>query len=534
MFEILYDNQNPFDGLAPTPIVSRSVAPVHYLEKHGEVESFRLDGYITGECSENNFSGLYTNAETLINRFCSQFKRFQIIENIGDGRTGHIIDYPSSMVRNITIEDSPFSSYLPFTVNLDVYPESSFANFGIWEPRQEISFKQNEDGTVSVSKNVGARGFNTDLPALENAINFVDANSGWNDDITPLFISSGTPILLTETRNIDRANGAYSISQEFVYQSCGDRNLEKCFLQYTVDSSSGVEGSTVKIEGNIRGGAETTLQNLRDSFASLDFLAIAESEYPLSSFYDSPSSKSISENIDEKTISFSFVFVDFITSDPYIMDSFSVSFNSSENKKCASANVEIRSNIGCKSERWAKINQFRDNFDMREWMQSRYEEYVGEGEIGGSFVSFGKSSNENNLSVGLSATLCEKKIQIPEGLEDIVFSVQISPAMPKFAPFQGLDCLGAVTVQKMQGLTRRNVSISGYAVMLPCAEYDDSKDLVKNYINSIKEDYLNEDDAFLTQYSINQGSNEDSQIINFSFSWSELGEQVLPNSVLHS
>jgi hypothetical protein len=535
MFKILFDGENPFEDLSPTPMVSRTTSPIHYAAKHGEIDSFRLEGYVTGDCSENNFSGLFTSANELINRFCSQFKKMQIIEDVDGLKTGYLYEGNYSLVRNINFAESPFSSYLPYSIDVDVYAQDSFSSYGVLEPQQEISFQQLENGTVACSKTVSARGFNTDRSALENATNFVNSHSGWNNEIIPLFIPSGSnPILASQKKEIDRTIGRYSISEEYIYQYCGNQNLENCILLYSVDTKSGENGISLGIEGSIKGGANTSLQNLRDSFSSLNFLEIAEENYPLSSFYDSPISKSITENIQNKEINFSFSFSDFVTEDPYIVDTFSVTLNAQDNKSCATASIEIKSNIGCREERLEKVENFANSFDMRGWINSKWQEYGISGEPKGSFSSFSQGVNPSKVSANLSATLCEKKIEIPDGFLDIDYSVNISPPLPKFAPFYGIDCLGAVTVQKMQGNTRRNVSISGQAIMEMCSVFEDSKNDLKNYINQIKSNYLNEDDAFLTECSINNGFGESERVIYFSFSWSENGPQLLPNELLHS
>jgi len=83
MFKVLYGEVNPFSGISPTPLVARSITPTYFSKKHGDVESFTLEGVITGNCkSGNEFSGLWQKGEQLISNFSKSFQSFKIVEDV--------------------------------------------------------------------------------------------------------------------------------------------------------------------------------------------------------------------------------------------------------------------------------------------------------------------------------------------------------------------------------------------------------------------------------------------------------------------
>lgn len=540
MFKIKYGNIDPFEGLAPTPFVERSVSSIFYAKKHGETESFVLNGMITGDsCVDGNeFSEMWSRANQLIDNFSKPFQRFEIVEDLGlaSGRpysNGHAI------IRSIDFEDSVYAGVLPFSVSLDVFREGSFSNYGVLEPSQNVSFEQTDNGNVNISKVTSAVGFNTENPAIENAIEFVKNITGVNSLISPAFISSSGvegAILTSLNEKIDRLQGSYEVSEGWIYNIYGDYG-DHSIHEKTVSIDSGENGITVSVAGKINGGIKSSISDLRDDFSGIDFFGMADeaySGYGSGSLFVKPLSRQISENATQRSIDFSFVYSDTIKDDPYFVDSISVQIDELTNKTCISSNISIRSTDSCPTSRWNKVKAFSDTFDITDWMKNRMDELGYNLTFPNKVKSSSISFNKQDGVISQSASMCDKKIIIPEHFDDFNYTVSVTPSALTYVPFQGLDSEGSFTVQKLIGLTRKAVSIQGEGQISKCSTYEQAKSSLLSYINNAKLLYLEEADAFLTQHNVQRGGGESRKQVSFSFGWNEESSLVFPENLIDS
>ncbi|WP_196300839.1 hypothetical protein, partial [Streptococcus pneumoniae] len=88
------------------------------------------------------------------------------------------------------------------------------------------------------------------------------------------------------------------------------------------------------------------------------------------------------------------------------------------------------------------VNDFYNSFDITEWIGERLAELGYTLILPSKAKSESVSFNQKAGTINLSASICEKKILVPDNFADFNYTVQISPAMPIFVPFQGLDCGG--------------------------------------------------------------------------------------------
>lgn len=540
MFKILYGDSNPFENISPTPMVEREINSVFYAKKHGETESYSLRGVVTGNfCLDGNeFSGLWSRANQLVSNFSQPFQRFQILEDLGTA-SGILFANGHALVRSIDFEDSVYAGILPYTVSIDVFKEGSFTNYGIMEPSQQTSFEQGENGDVSISKSTKARGFNTDSPAIENAISFVQNITGLDALLTPAFIPpSGlaSSVLVSLDEKINRLEGTYEVSEGWIYNHYGNMG-DHSIYEKTVAIDSGEDGIKVSINGKIKGGIGTSFTSLRDDFANIDFFGIAESVYEANAsgdLYVRPLSKQVTENSLDRSVDFSFVYSDKITEDPYIIDSISVNYDHLNNKICADASITVKSTDFCPTSRWTKVKNYADAFSIVTWMDTRLSSLGYNLNLPTKPNNSSISYNEQAGVISITASICDKKIIIPAHCDDFNYTVSVTPAMPTFVPFQGLDCGGAFTVQKLTGLKRRTLGIQGNAQVSSCSTYEQAKASVLEYINNLKFTYLDGSDIFLSQHNVQRGTGEARNRFTFSFSWNESADTVFSNSQLHS
>ena len=284
MFKIKYGGLNPFEGLAPTPFVSREVSTVFYADKYADVNNITLNGILTGcDPLNNEFSGTYANSKALADSFSKSFQHFQIYEDLGSGVEGIVFTEGHALVNSVTFEESTFAGYVPFTINLRVFEESSFESglFGVLDPVQNESFSDNADGSVTFNRQTSARGFHTNKLAIDNARIFVQSITGGAPSYTPLFVSQSgydSGVLLSTSESINRLNGSYSVNEEWVYNKEGNIGQASIY-NYATEISSGQQGVSVSINGNVIGGRKTSLDDLRSDFSNIDLLSLAEAIY---------------------------------------------------------------------------------------------------------------------------------------------------------------------------------------------------------------------------------------------------------------
>lgn len=527
MFEILYNNQNPFEGISPTPFVSKDVAPIHLSKFHGDRERISLNGVITGsQCqNENEFSGFWEKANLLVSRFSLPFKNFKIIEDFGFS-SGVLTSNGRAIVRNIDFEESVFAGILPYSISLDIYKEGTFESYGILSPSKQTEYKDDENGFIVVTSETKAFGFDSSEQSLTNAKDFVNSLTGFSNLSSPLFIKNigtGTAVLSSLTKTVNRFEGSYSVSEEWRYAKSGNYgNFSVYDTNVSLEKNNGI--TNVTVNGSVFGGINSPISGLRQDFNNLDILGIAENVYDAfvsGSLMSQPITKQITENVSEKRIDFSVGYSDGLDGNINLIDSLSVQIDYENNKTCATSQVTISSNSLCPSSRLQEVKSYASSFDIIDWTIDKLSEYGYSNTWKTKPTSSSSSINEANGTITKGVTICDKKITYPSNFEEFSYSVNISPSIPLFIPFQGVDCLGDYTIQKFAEPKRSNITIQGKGIY-SCSTFDEAKASLKTYINSLKGTYLSSG-AILTKSEISK-QGEDSKEISFSFSWNEHGE----------
>ena len=538
MFKILYNGVNPFEGIGPTPLVQRSIEPIHYAKKYGEIEKYTLTGFVVGEClSEDMLSDLLTKSNALVTSFSAAFKNFSIIEDDAAVIT-ELYPGGKATIRSINFEDSEYSYLLPYSIELDVYNEASFgAYFGVLDPSKTIDFQEQENGTITINKTVSAAGINTDVSALINAVTFVQGEAGLDLTTKPLFLADvnlENAVLVSSSEDINRLTAEYSLKESWVYDPNGATAGSSLLYKSTIDTSSGEGGVNITLKGEIFGGLNNTIESMRLFLQGIDAYQEVESHYIAGGFSaglsPEPVSKQISESGAENKITFSYVFTDNVQGDPYIVDSISINKDFAGNKTCVSVQITIKSVEPCLSTRKTNVLNYYNSFNLLNFVVEKLAEYGHAVVLPGKFTSSGYSINEKTGFISVSGAVCEKKIDIPEDFLDFNYVVDFTPSVHTFVPFQGVDSGGEFTIQRLLGVRRRVVSISGNAVKEFCSSEEDASASLLTHVNQLKDIYINNSKTFLSEHQIKIDKNS----FSFSFSWNEDGDVELDENKTNS
>ena len=243
-----------YNGIQVTgePFVSRSLQPIDMGNRWGMTETVTLNGIISGvykplvgypgqsevvgQSAQTGPTGL---AHFITDIFKINFKPLQVKE----GNTVYY-DWPSAQVDSIDFEESKWSIGAPvkYTVKLKAHDlfYTNGSQIHVLDPSDNYSFNENEDGSVTVTHKVSAKGIKTGSASpFEQARRFVDQYVGvdhfeatWLGN--PYFITNRKPTLLSKSESVNRLDGTYSVTENYKYYK---DSLPTCLSCLDVDSN---------------------------------------------------------------------------------------------------------------------------------------------------------------------------------------------------------------------------------------------------------------------------------------------------------
>lgn len=252
--KIYYDGVD-IVGTQPVPFFGLSQDMITHGKRHGQRSNISLEGQLTG----NNHNSIMNDIESLVLKFSENFKDLKITEEGSD-----VLTFSNCKVESINFSDSTLSQLVEYSISLSCYNNFS-GTFGVLNPKESVSFSENDDGTVNLTHDISAEGFKTGggtSNAFENAKNYVLNLTGWNPtmSITPAFINGGNdvyPVLISTTESIDRLAATYSVSESYVFET--GLNSYRPITNYSVSKETSMEDEVSTVSININGRAGKNL-----------------------------------------------------------------------------------------------------------------------------------------------------------------------------------------------------------------------------------------------------------------------------------
>ena len=176
---IKYNNKRiPVSGTGPTPYISIADDVISYGNRWGISQRIVLNGVITG----NSFNDLYTAQTGLVDIFSSSYKTLKVLEGADDTEpTSEAFAFSGCSVQNVSFDNAPYNKVVGYSVELLSYPSGLTGffsgNYGILDPRDEITINPGNDGIGTVTHSVSARGFV--INTIDDAINNVKFFKNW-------------------------------------------------------------------------------------------------------------------------------------------------------------------------------------------------------------------------------------------------------------------------------------------------------------------------------------------------------------------
>ncbi len=529
--EIKYNNVNPFG--ARTPFVDQEVLRQESNGLISSVTRLTLNGTRPRPSCSANFSDYKADMDSLRTAFHSQFKPIEISEN------GNQLFYHSAAkVVSIIFPDSPFIGFYSYQIVLDCI--NSYQNSGILEPVDEWTTDEDSNGVISLTHTVSARGVGEN--ALELAKSFVLAQSDGNYDLF-LFLDDGseqlflldddeTPVLLDSKNRkyplisrktfLNRLTGEFRMTESWVYHPENQGTNGVITYQTSVNESNGV--ATVEISGEIQVARidveQTEILKAKQTFDSIDFQAIAQSEYEASGgvlTLSNVTGGSVAQNADLGTVSFSLSWNSQKESSPYILDSSTVTINKTGGPNCFRYSGTVKVDEGCQRDRLTLAKNFFKAVNLDARVLQQWNIY-GTGEVlTANPRSKSYSENPATGEVTFSAFYCADPEVECGAIEAFKYSMSWTPSINQYSANPIKEGGGFYDVQNLNFKNRQGFSIQGSAKRIKCFSLEAAKGEIRSRINLLMIKYFPAANRILLSSQIEEDKNGD--FINFSFSW---------------
>ena len=495
----------------PVPFFSESKEMIDIgSSRWGQRCNLTLDGQLTGRGNKliniygedpgpnpqaaASFSDTLTgHLENLVSRFDSNFKDLSIVE---DGV--EILNYPNCRVDSINFNESTMGSIVDYSISLSSYKNFS-GTFGVLDPVENISYSQQENGLITATFEVSAKGFKTDAKeAFYNAKDFVtnrlilsqtaDANDwlipppkfmGWD--------GGGNPVLLSRTESIDRINATYGVTENYLIDPSNAGAASAITESYSVSWETGLEVDevNVSVEGTFKGGKEVLFSDLRlqaDNTAigggTLYANAVAESK--VTDLIEQPISKTVNEDTYNNTVSINATFTNnqLLTNtslngiskygavwyDPTV----DFDYDNIKEKISVSISGPILTNVSLRKEKWNAIYDYLTNTIythadgpagfIRNIANEVYTPLFGTSyPLHPEPLSLTVAMNENAGTIDLSATFDNRDF-FHSQVSDIEYTVNVKPSLPIYSPTPAYNDNGYYIVYDINSKNREKIS----------------------------------------------------------------------------
>jgi len=287
---------------------------VDYGSRWGAVQKISIQGSVVNDTCisdlDSNYRALVAIQSSLFAIFQNDFK-----DLIVDGYTIH-----NCKLDSIDFQESNYYGVIGFTVNLTSYPSDYFTQGLVTDPVDLITYSEQRNNSIQITRRVSAKGINTansnTSNALANARSYIDARVGYSSNLPQKSLITGNynlsgilkPRKIVET--IDRMNGSITVEHTYIIKSgqTGDSSMFYT-IDCTYDDEKGLSTGTIK--GTVTGSIGQDMDTVRNDFKSFkpfDKLSTSFESMGHGALLNQPENVSINENTKDKTIEFSFTY----------------------------------------------------------------------------------------------------------------------------------------------------------------------------------------------------------------------------------
>lgn len=505
----------------PTPLAALDYASIYAGEYWGRQETLTLQGQLTG-CS---FSGLATAQRTLLNAFNKSFQTLEIWQQTGQ-LSGKVYQKDLVEIQSIAFPSDRMIGAMPYTITLTCYPSGLYSGaFGILDPQDSWSYEEQANEVLNVTHSISCKPFNTSSfssNALDNARNWAFGRTGTTSSLNPIMISGvnvNNFCLLTQTENIDRFNGIYSLTENY---SNDLARTSYGVIRYTTDVQSGNNVITVALNGSAE-GCGRNISGLRVAFNRLDKTAIAAKAYrdifAMTDLNPIPLTQSFVEDPFTTKIDFAYSFDN--DNSPQVNFEYGVDCSTALNGLIvASIQGTVRARGGNLADKLTRTIAYADSIDLYGLVLPFYNTFdiSSLAPLGAIPNVSGRSLNQSDGTVDLNATYDNTR-RTTIVLDEFTYTIQFVPSVEKIDDKPALNGLGNYSVVDLGYGNRASITIQGNALVNPAFTSAQGATSVKQGCYDLFATYGRFVNTTLDVDEITT-SRVDNKALSFSFAWS--------------
>jgi hypothetical protein len=255
------------------------------------------------ELSGNNYLALQNKRDKIVKAFAGALQK-----NYQDFKvTGHGTDFT---LKNCTVDDVRFDSedyvgLVGYTISLSGYKNDKdflTANYGVINPTDSWDYSESQGGVVSATHTIAATGYNTSNEKPDGFIKaraFVNGRKGTSKQVTNSIIQNAHPgsalILNSQSENIDRFGGSYSITENYSFVSNESSKTKgeetglptmqtaNILLSYgiAISEEQGGDFITMDLSGSVVGSKDSSVSwgNIKTDFKNRNFYDLVNKAY---------------------------------------------------------------------------------------------------------------------------------------------------------------------------------------------------------------------------------------------------------------
>lgn len=517
--KIIYNGIDAFNP-QPTPFIAVEEQSIYYGELWGKLENFTLRGTLTG-CS---FDYIVDAQKTLLSNFNKSYQNLEIWQE-ENSVSGLVYSKELVEVNSIQFDQSNWFGALPYTINLSCYPRNLFSGaYGILNPTDNWNFEENENATLNAIHTISCQPFNTSSDqnnAIVNAQNWAFGKTGINSFVSPIFIS-GVSLenfcLLSQSENIDRFNGTYSLTEVYT------NDLARTgygVIRYSANVESGNNIITVNLDGTAQ-GCNQNITGTRYAFNRLDKTAIALKAYQRAfnqtDLNPIPIIQSFNEDPFSALINFNYSFNN--DNNPPVLFDYDVSVSNETNGVVnVSIQGEVRARNGDVQSRLVQCRNYAETINLYNLTIPFYNEFGSSfGPLNPVPINSGYGESQSAGTINLSAVFSNEQ-KVSDVLDKFEYSMSFVPSVVKADIKPKLDGLGQYSIVNLLYKNRSSFTIQGNALVNSNFSSDLGVQTVKNKCYELFNQYTTASNIALESNEVTKNRN-DEKILSFSFTWS--------------
>lgn len=517
---IYYNNKDIFKDIAPTPFVSVSQDYIDFGNKFNQITNLTLEGQITG--IPYNFNNLFDITRSLINDLKDNYKQLRIVEN-----NNEIYRADTAIINSINFSEDLWYGVLPFNIEFTVYDSNFFQeSYGVVNPEEKFSFEESNGDFLSLTHTVSAQGIKTsNKNAIENAKDWVSSKKDNFNKIAPILCknNSNNFLLQTVAEEINRFNGEYSYTSVYK-KNVHPENPQNCFLQYSVDVTSGINDGLVV--GNINGTLNgNSISVLRQEYNKINLFSLcntlANNTFGLS-LNSKPIAQSVEEAANENSLNFNTTFnSDFL---PNIVNDYTVTISNDALNCLVSAEIsaKIFGRYGDADFKWPLVKDYYEKeFFPYTLLNTEYQkdaESVG-APINSTPSSETISFNEYSAEITYNAKYDNKKRSFNDKILSMTSDVSFTPSVNIYAANTAAAVARAHNIQDVSCANRAKLSVSVNVIAKMSETIEFAEGEARKEFNRLKGLYLEGNNIANEEYDVSIADTIKSVTINGAWSF---------------